>query len=216
MASHPLTARNDGRGGGPRARRRRGLGLVLGAGSVTAGSVGGSYLAGVRLVYLGRSAHLSLPHDALLLLVITVGIAITVLGYRMIVYWDRRDERHHETISRMLQGQEGMYQKYEVSAYERWPMEAAPHGEQSPRQLGSPRSLAGMNGHGDASPLDCHQQTVLGAEPRSDVTGPGPVQPRPVDAARSSEVPSLTDAQQVGSRVPLRPGAGRGRARRRR
>ena len=127
MASNPPAVQDGRRGERANAPRRRGFRLAVSAVSVTAGSAGG-YLAVV--LHLGRLAHLSIPHVALLALIVTAGVAVIVLGWRVIAYLDRRDQRRHETISRML-GEEGVYQKFEdnSSAYERWPMAAVPGGE---------------------------------------------------------------------------------------
>jgi hypothetical protein len=131
--------------------------------------VGSRYLVGTRLTALRRIAHL-LPHDALAL-IITTGIVVVVLGWRMIVYLDRCNQRHHDTISRIV-GQEGAYRKYEdnSSAYEQWPMEAVPVSEQTLRRTRPPQ--AGKTGHGDGVPLDRHQQVVSGTPAEDGIPDP--------------------------------------------
>jgi hypothetical protein len=184
---------------------------------VTAGSVGGGYFAGVRLTHLGRLTHLDLPHDALLLLIITAGIAIIVLGWRVIAYLDRCDQRRHETISRM-HDQEGVYQKYKdsSSAYERRPMAAVPDGEQGLRRPRRSRPQAEMNGHGNLGPLDRRHQVVPGLQPGGDMADPGSGQPGIAGKSRHPAARALTDAQSADPKLQPRPGAGRARSRRRR
>jgi hypothetical protein len=226
MASNPPTVRDGRRGRWP-SSRRRGITLAFSAASVTAGGVGGGYLAGIRLTRLGHLMHLSLPHDALLLLIITAGIAIVVLGRYVITYLDRRDERHHEyldrrderrheTISRM-QNQESFYQKYEddSAAYERRPVAATTHSERSSRQQSRSRPPAEKNGHGNAASLDRSQQVVSGALPGC-VTDRAPSRP---GTAATGELPmarALTDGQSAEPQSPRPGGAGRVRSRRRR
>lgn len=167
------SAEDGRRGGRARAPRRRGLGLAFSAVGVTAGGFGGSYLAGVRLTYLGRLAHLGLPHVALVALIITAGVAVIVLGWRVIVYLDRRDQRRHETISRIV-GQEGAYRKYEDDsyAYEQWPMEAVPASEQGPRRPSRPRPQAEMNGNGDLKSPGRQHQVGFGTRPEGGIPDP--------------------------------------------
>ena len=122
------------------------------------------YLAGARLTDLRRLAHL-LPHDALLSLIITAGIVVVVLGWRVIVYLERREEHRHEILSSMQQGQESLYQRYEDSSstYVRHPVAPAGRSEQSLRRTRRSRPpQAEKTGHGDVVPLDRHQQVVSG------------------------------------------------------
>jgi hypothetical protein len=225
MASNPPTARDGRRGRWPSSRR--GFTLAFSAASMSAGGVGGGYLAGVRLTRLDRLMHLRLPHDALLLLIITAGIAIIVLGRYVIKYLDRCDERHHEyldrrderrhgTISRM-QNQEGSYQKYEddSAAYERRPMAATTHSEQSSRQPSRSRLPAEKNGHGNVASLHRSQQVVSGALPEG-VTDHAPDRPGTAAAGELPMARALTDGQSAGHQLPPRPGGGRARSRRRR
>jgi hypothetical protein len=214
MAPNLPTVRDDRRRR-PGARRRLGFSVVISATSVAAG---GGYLATARLTHLGRIMHLSLPHDALFSLIITVGIVIIVLGWRVIVYFERRDRHRHEIISGM-QNQEGVYQKYEdsTSTYERWPTAAATQSEQSLRQPRAPRPpRAETNGHADVGPLDHHQQIIPGTRPEGGIADPGPGQPGSVGDGRSPVVRAVTDPPPAAPRLPPQPGAGRARSRRRR
>ena len=217
MASNPSALQDDRRGGRAEAPRRRGLGLTLSAVGVTAGGFGGSYLAGVRLTYLGHLAHLDLPHVALVALIITAGVAVIVLGWRVIGYLDRCDQRRHETISHIV-GQEGAYRKYEDNsyAYEQWPMEAVPANEQGPRRPSRPRPQAEMNGHRDLKFPGRQHQVGFGALPGGRVADPGSGQPGTADASRSPVAGAVTDMQSAGHQLPPRSSSGRARSRRRR
>ncbi len=104
----------------PRARRRLGYSLAIGI-SVAGG---GRYLATVH------APRLHLPHNAMLPLIVTAGIVAIVLGWRLIVFLERRDQHHHAIITGM-QNQEGRYQKFEHkdSTYTSYPTasEASSH-----------------------------------------------------------------------------------------
>jgi hypothetical protein len=128
------SAEDGRRGRRPRARQRLGPGLAISAVGVAAGGVVSRYLVGARLTDLRRIAHL-LPHDALSPLIITAGIVVVILGWRVIVYLERRDQRRHETIARM-QDQKGVYQRYEDSSstYVRYPVAPVGRSEQSQRR----------------------------------------------------------------------------------
>lgn len=212
MASNPPKVQDGRRGGRLEASRRRGLRLALSV-SVTAGSVGGSYLAGIRLTHLGHLALLGLPHDALLLLIIIAGIAVIVLGWRVIVYLDQRNRRHHETISRMLD-QEGVYQKYEdnSSTYERWAMAAVPHGEQSPRRPRRSPPQTETNGHEDVVPLDRHHRAIPGTPRGGAVADHGAGQPGTAGESRPTAARALTGEQSARPELPLRSDASRTRS----
>jgi hypothetical protein len=214
MTSHPPVLQDGRHGGRAEVPRRRGLRLTLSVVSVTASSVGGGYLAYVRT---GHLAHLTLPHIALVALIITAGVAIIVLGWRVIVYLDRRDQRRHETISRML-GHENGYRRYEdkSSAYEQWPMASVPPGEQGPQPPSRSRPQAEMNGHGDIGPPGRHHQVGFGALPVGGIADPGPEQPGTAGASRPPAARARTDVQPTSSQLPPRSGSGRTRSRRRR
>jgi hypothetical protein len=217
MASNPPALQDDRRGRRAEAPRRRGLGLTLSAAGVTAGGFGASYLAGVRLTYLGHLTHLNLPHVALVALIITAGVAITILGWRVIVYLDRCDRRRHETISRIVD-QEGAYRKYEDDsyAYEQWPMKAVPAGEQAPRRPSRPRPPAEMNGHGDLKSPGRQHQTGLDALRQGRVANPDSGQPGTADVSRSPAAEAVTDMRSASHQLPPRSGSRRARSRRHR
>jgi hypothetical protein len=210
MVSNPPTARDDRRGRWPPSRR--GFALAFSAVSVTAGGVGGGYLSGARLTLL---THLRLPHDASLLLIITAGITVIVLGRYMFMYLDRRDERRHETISRM-QGQGGFYQKYEDNSatYEQLPMSAATYSDQSSRRPARSRSATERRGLGDVVSLDRHQQVGPGAPSRGGSANPVPGQPGAAAERQSRIARGGIDGPPPGPQFPTRTRAGRGRSRR--
>jgi hypothetical protein len=101
--------------------------------------------------------HVSLPHDALLLLIITAAVVAIVLGWRVIVYLERRDRLHREIISGM-RDQEGFYQEYQdgSSSYVRWPMTvAAGRDRQGAPRPSRPRTRRpDKAGHGEVVLLD--------------------------------------------------------------
>jgi hypothetical protein len=115
-------------------------------------AAGSGCLAAARLTS-PRLMHLSLPHDALFLLIITVGIVVIVLGCRVIVYFERRDQHRHEIISDM-QEREDVYQDYEGSSsrYVSWPVTTAPRIEESSRR--SRPSQSGRAGLRIVEPLN--------------------------------------------------------------
>src|SRR5260370_40929038 len=98
MASTPPTAEDGRRGRRRRARRRLGFSLGI---SVASMAAGGGCLAVGRLAHLSIHMHLSLPHDALYLLIITAGIVAISLGGRVNAYLERRDQHRHDIIARM-------------------------------------------------------------------------------------------------------------------
>jgi hypothetical protein len=104
--------RGDQLGQHPRARRRLGYGLVIGVGAVG----GGRYLATVH------APRLDLPHDVVLPLIITAGIVAIVLGWRLILFLERRDQRRQQMVAG-LQGQKGEYRqlKHDGFEYTAWP-----------------------------------------------------------------------------------------------
>jgi hypothetical protein len=95
--------------------------------SLIAGGIGSRYIAGVDLIRVNDLVHWDLPYDAMLLLIITIGIVVIILGWRVIVYFERRDQHDHEIISGM-RDQEGVYQRYEngSSTFTRWPVATRP------------------------------------------------------------------------------------------
>jgi hypothetical protein len=169
MASGSPTAEDNRRGRRPRARRR----LGIGAAGVAVGGAGGGYLVTARLADLGKLVHL-LPVDALFLLIVTVGVVVAILGWRAIVYLERRDQHRHEIISGMWD-REAVHQEYQdgSSKYVSWPMTAAaPRGQSPPPRRSLPRP--GKTGNGDVVSLDRHQQVIPAPRPEDGVADPGP------------------------------------------
>jgi hypothetical protein len=172
------SAEDEQGGRRPRARWRPASRRAISAASVAVGAAVGGYLAGGRLADLGRLLHL-FPDGALFLLIITAGVVAVVLGWRVVVYLERRDRHHREIISSM-QDQEGVYQKYEGSTdtYVRWPMPAVTQSEEGTRQAGHSRpSQAVKSGHGDVVPLDRHPQPVSGTAAQDGLSDPAPGSP---------------------------------------
>jgi hypothetical protein len=211
---NPPMAEDGRRGRRPRVRRRLGLSLAIRVASVATGGAGGGYLvATARFSHLGGLVHLSLPRDALYLLIITAGIAAVVLGWRVIVYLERRDQHHREIILGM-RDQEGVYQKYEGSSstYVRWPMSGDTQSEQSPRRPRRSRlPQSEKTGHGDVVPLDRHQQV----RSEGGIADPGPGRPGAACEDGPQVVRALNGPQPTGPQLPPRPGARRARSRRR-
>ena len=111
--SELLRVGRDQLGQRPGARRRLGYGLVIGVGAAG----GGRYLATVHGLRLG------LPQDAMLPLIITAGIVAIVLGWRLILFFERRDQRRQQMIAG-LQDQKGEYRqlKHDGFQYTAWPV----------------------------------------------------------------------------------------------
>ncbi len=213
MASSPPAAEDGRRGRRRRARRRLGFSLGISAASMAAG---GGCLAAGRLAHLSIHMHLSLPHDALYLLIITAGIVAIILGCRVIVYLERRDQHRHDIMAGM-QHQEGVYQEYEdsFSAYVRWPATTATQSEQSLRRPRRSRPAGGNTRHGDVVPLDRHPQIGPGTRPEGGTSHPDSGQPGAAGEGPSRVVRALPDPQPTTPQLPTRPGAGRSRSRRR-
>jgi hypothetical protein len=130
----------------PRPRRRLGYSLVVGV-----GAAGGS-----RYLVQAHAPRLDLPHDAMLALIVTAGIVAIILGWRLIVFFERRDQRRQQMIAG-LQNQKGEYRKLEDDRfqYTAWPMTPEASSQQAePATANEPPSLRLVTGSEPARPAE--------------------------------------------------------------